>query len=234
MTLRPLAIGFALAVVVGCTSPPPRPPEAKARDVAAEAMAAASRGDWASAAELLRQALRLDSASAKLHYQLGVAATHLDLRDDAIREFQWIIANVAAELPEATEARRWLTDAGVLARPSVQTAPAPSERITEETLGDSGLQGQVVWADGMPTTRVQLFLKGAPTSRLEHLQYVLRTDDNGRFEFKRIPAGTYMLTNKIAGAPTWRLRVQLTHGQITNLDLSDANRAEVRDDFPGA
>lgn len=233
MTLRPLAIVLVF-VLLGCTSPPSPPPDAKARDVAADAMAAVSRGDWASAAPLLRQALRMEPASANLHYQLAVAATHLDLRDEAIREFQWIIANVAAELPEATEARRWLTDARVLARPSAQPAPSSSERITEETPGDSGLQGQVLRADGKPTTRVQLFLKGAPQSPLQSLQYVLRTDDDGRFEFKRIPGGTYMLTNKIAGAPTWRLRVQLTPGQITTLDLSEANRAEVRDDFPGA
>jgi hypothetical protein len=230
--LRALAIAFAL-VFLGCTSPPPPPPAAKARDVAEEATAAVNRGDWARAAELLRQALRSDPARAQLHYQLGVVATHLDLREEAIREFQWVIANVAAELPEAVEARRWLTDAGALARPRTATTAA-SERLTEETPGDSGLQGLVLWADGKPTARVQLFLKGAPKSPLENLQYVLRTDDNGRFEFKRIPAGTYMLTNKIAGAPTWRLRVRLTPGETTTLDLSEANRAEVRDDFPGA
>jgi hypothetical protein len=231
--LRALAIAFAL-MALGCTSPPPPPPAAKAGDVAEEAMAAVNRGDWVRAAELLRRALGSDPARAQLHYQLGVVATHLDLRDEAIREFQWVIANVAAELPEAVEARRWLTDAGALARPRTAAAPAASERITEETPGDSGLQGLVLWADGKPTARVQLFLKGAPKSPLENLQYVLRTDDNGRFEFKRIPAGTYMLTNKIAGAPTWRLRVRLAPGKVTTLDLSEGNRAEVRDDFPGA
>ncbi len=231
---RALAIAVALTFL-GCTSPSSSSaPAATARDVAAEAMAAVNRRDWASAADLLREALRADPTRAHLHYQLGVVATHLDRRDEAIREFRWVIANVAAELPEAIEARRWLTDAGVLARVGGAATPASSERITEETRGDSGLQGQVLWADGKPTTRVQLFLKGAPKSPLENLQYVLRTDDNGRFEFKRIPAGTYMLTNKIAGAPTWRLRVRLAPGETTTLDLSEANRAQVRDDFPGA
>jgi hypothetical protein len=233
MMLRALAIALAL-ILVACTSPPPPPPAAKARDAATEGLAAMNERDWSRAADLLRQALGADPTRAHLHYQLAVAATHLDLRDEAIREFRWVMANVAAELPEAVEARRWLTDAGVLARPAAAATPAASGKITEETPGDSGLQGEVVWADGRPTSRVQLFLKGAPKSPIQHLQYVLRTDDSGRFEFKRIPAGTYMLTNKIAGTPTWRLRVRLAPGEITTLELGEANRAEVRDDFPGA
>jgi hypothetical protein len=235
MNLRLLATATVLGLTLACTSPPPGPaPGVTARDVAAEAMAAVDRGEWARAAELLREALRQDPASVKLHYHLAIAATHLDLRDEAIREFQWILANVAAELPEAQEARRWLTDAGVLRRPAAEQVGTPSDRITEETRGDSGLSGRVVWADGKPTARVQLFLKGVPKTPRENLQWVLRSDDSGAFEFKRIPAGTYMLTNKVAGDPTWRLRVQLTPGEITTLDLSEANSAKVRDDFPGA
>ena len=234
MTRRSLvtALGI-LALALGCSSPPPTRPVAAARDVAAEAMAAVARADWPQAARLLREALSQDPARAMLHYHLAVAATHLDRRDEAIREFQWVLANVAPELPEAVEARRWLTEAGVLAAPSVAATP-PSDRITEETPGDSGVQGQVRWADGQPTTRLQLFLKGAPKSPNETLQWVLRTDSDGRFEFKWIPAGTYMLTNKIAGTPTWRLRVRLAPGEVTTLDLSEANSAKIRDDFPGA
>jgi tetratricopeptide (TPR) repeat protein len=233
MTIRLLSGLIVLALAVGCSSPPPPRPGAAARDVAAEAMAAVARGDWPQAGMLLREALSRDPASAKLHYHLAVAATNLDRRDEAIREFQWVLANVAPELPDAVEARRWLTEAGVLAGPGVAT-PAPSERITEETPGDSGVQGQILWADGQPTTRLQIFLKGAPKSPNEGLQWVMRTDEYGRFDFKRIPAGTYMLTNKVAGAPTWRLRVQVAPGEVVTLDLSEANSAKVRDDFPGA
>jgi len=127
------------------------------------------------------------------------------------------------------------TEVGSFAQPApTETAAAPSGQITEETPGDSGVEGQVLWADGRPTARQQIFLKGAPKSPNQTLQWVMRTDDNGHFAFKRIPAGTYMLTNKIAGAPTWRLRVTLAPGQTTTLDLSEANSAKVRDDFPGA
>jgi tetratricopeptide (TPR) repeat protein len=233
MKNHPLAATFALVLLLGCTSPSPSGPAATTQDVEADAMAAVSRGDWTSAVDLLRRALGQNPTSAKLHYNLGVAASHVGPRDEAIREFQWIIANLAPELPEAQEARRWLIEAGVLALPTETTAAVP-EQVTEATPSDSGIRGQVLWADGRPTARVQLFLKGVPNSPNANEQWAMRTDDSGRFEFKRIPPGTYMLTNKVAGSPTWRLRVKLAPGQMTSLDLSEDNSAKVRDDFPGA
>jgi tetratricopeptide (TPR) repeat protein len=233
MKSHPLAATVALVLLLGCTSPPPSGPAATTQDVEADAMAAVSRGDWTTAADLLRRALGQNPTSAKLHYNLGVAASYVGPRDDAIREFQWIIANLAPELSEAQEARRWLTEAGVLARPT-ETAAAVPEQTSEPTPGDSGVRGQVLWAEGRPTARVQLFLKGVPNSPNANQQWVMRTDDSGRFEFKRIPPGTYMLTNKVAGSPTWRLRVKLAPGEITSLDLGEDNSARVRDDFPGA
>jgi len=232
MTTRLFAAMIAV-VLLGCTSPPPPRPVAATPDVEADAMAAVGRADWASAADLLRRALRQSPTSAKLHYHLGVAASHLNVRDEAIREFQWIVANLAPELSEAQEARAWLIEAGVLARPAEAATPAPEPAIAE-TGGNSGIRGQVLWADGRPTARVQLFLKGVPNSPNANEQWVLRTDDGGRFEFTRIPPGTYMLTNRIAGSPTWRLRVKLAPGEVTSLDLGEDNSAKNRDDFPGA
>jgi len=234
MRNQPLAAAVALALFLGCTSPPPPAPTPTAQDVEADAMAAVGRGDWTTAADLLRRALRQNPTSAKLHYNLGVAASHLNLRDEAIREFQWIVANLASELFEAREARRWLIEAGVLARPTETTAAAPEQTTAQETSRTGGIKGQVLWADGRPTARVQLFLKGVPNSSNANEQWVLRTDDDGRFEFKRIPSGTYMLTNRVAGTPTWRLRVKLAPGEVTSLDLGEDNSARVRDDFPGA
>jgi hypothetical protein len=235
MNLRLLLTAALLGFTLGCTSPPPSSPTpvAATRDVGAEAMAAIDRAEWARAAELLREALRQEPTSVKFHYHLALAGTHLNLRDEAVREFQWVLAHVAPELPEAQEARRWLTDAGVLPRSGGETASTtPSEGITQETPGDSVVSGRVMWADGKPTARVQIFLKGAPKTPTQTLQWVRRTDDSGYFEFKRIPPGTYMLTNRIAGEPLWRLRVQLEPGQTLTLDLSEANNAKIRDDFP--
>jgi hypothetical protein len=194
-------------------------------------MLAFDQGEWARAADLLRLALAQDPSDAALHYYSAVAATRLDRRDDAIREFRWVVANVAPDLPEAVEARQWLIRAGILARPAEAAVAAP-DVLSEEAAGDSGLQGRVVWAGERSTARVQLFLKGAPKSPNAERQWVLRTDESGRFEFTRIPPGTYMLTDKVAGERTWRLRVRLEPGQVTSLDLGEGNNARVRDDFP--
>jgi hypothetical protein len=43
-----------------------------------------------------------------------------------------------------------------------------------------------------------------------------------------------MLTDRIAGETTWRLRVKLEPGEIASLDLGQANSTRVRDDFPGS
>lgn len=231
MTRHVFAITVLLVLAAGCTGAPPAAPTATVRDPAADAMTAMGQGDWGRAAELLREALRKEPASLKLRYGLAVAASRLDLVDEAAREFRWILANVAPEVPEARTARRWLTEAGRLER-SAAADTAPSDRIAEEAPGDSGVRGRVVWAEGRPTSHVPLFLRGAPKTPLEGMQWVTRTDDQGRFEFKRIPAGTYAVTNKMAGRPTWRLRVTLAPGEIATVELDEANRAEVRDDFP--
>ena len=224
---------LALLLLLGCASPPPPDRSSVQRNLAAEALLAFDQREWARAADLLRQALAENPAEASFHYYAGVAATHLDRRDDAIREFTWVMANVAPDLPEAIDARRWLIEAGIIARPAQPAATAP-DPVSEERPGDSGVQGRVVWAGERSTARVQLFLKGAPKSPNAELQWVLRTDENGGFEFKRIPPGTYMLTDKVAGERTWRLRVRLEPGEVTSLDLGESNSARVRDDFPGS
>ena len=87
MNARSLAVLLGLALVLGCASPPSPERPSAARDIAAEALAASARADWVHAAELLRQALQQDPARADLHYHLGLAASHLDRRDEAVREF---------------------------------------------------------------------------------------------------------------------------------------------------
>src|SRR2546427_151792 len=62
--------------------------------------------------------------------------------------------------------------------------------------------------------------------------YVLRSDREGRYEFKRIAAGQYKLTDAIAGPPKWRLKVAVKPGENLALDLTPENSTSVRDDFP--
>ena len=81
--------------------------------------------------------------------------------------------------------------------------------------------------------RLQLFLVGQPDSPTKEERYNLRTDENGGFKFPNVPPGRYMLTNRLAGQPIWRLRVELQPAEEKQLDLNPGNSVTVRDDFPG-
>jgi hypothetical protein len=224
--LAVLLIGLTLAA---CGSPAPIVPE---YDVVAEALKAFDRGDWVLAARLLREAVAKRPTDVTLHYSLGVTATHLELRDEAIQEFRWVLAT-APGTPEGEAARNWLIAAGLLSA----TAEAATESSVppDPDAGDSGLRGRVTWTDGEPpvkVTRMQLFLKGIPGTPTKDFQAVLRTDEDGNFEFKNVPAGEYRLSNRIAGQPVWRLRVKVPPSETVALDLTQGNSLRVRDDFP--
>jgi hypothetical protein len=234
MTRRLAVLTLLALALVACTSPAP-PPTAE-RDIVAEALAAFDRGDWPLAARLLREALVKQPASLRLHYALAISASHLDLRDETIQEFQWVLAN-APGTAEAEVARRWLIGAGVLREPDTPVAEEPPAVPPDRDMGTSALRGRVAWAEGEPpvkTTRMQLFLRGIPGTPTSGIQYVRRTDEEGKFEFKNIAAGSYQLSNRIAGEPLWRLRVEIPQGKDMTLDLGPQNSLRARDDFPRA
>ena len=165
--LAALLVGLALAA---CGSPPTAKEEP---DVVAEALRAFDRGDWVAAARLLREAVAKQPTDLRLHYSLAVTVTHLELREEAIREFQWVLANAPAGSPEAIAARNWLLAAGVLTNPSVAGNFSDSGddvdggTATDPDHPEGAVHGQVTWTDGDPTTkggRMQLFLKGIKVS----------------------------------------------------------------------
>jgi hypothetical protein len=202
--------------------------------VAAEAIKAFERSDWVPAARLLREAIVHQPTNVTLHYYLAIAATHLDLREEAIREFQWVLTNAPAGSAEALAAKQWLTAAGVLAGPATATAPEPP--AADAATGPvGGLHGQVVWNetdDPISVSRLQLFLRGIPNTPTHDQYYVLRTQNDGRFNFAKIVPGGYKLTNRVAGKPHWRLRVDVAAGQPVTIDLNPQNSTRTRDDFP--
>jgi len=225
----------ALVALGACGSPAPAPKGEY--DVAAEAMKAFDKADWALAGRLLREAIVKDPGSLRLHYSLAVSDTHLELREEAIREFRWVLANHAGT-PEAEAARNWLLAAGVLPTAGEATASgaeSDDQAAKDPDRGTSIVRGQVSWNDGEPPVklmRLQVFLKGLPRTPNQDVQLVRRTDEEGRFEFKNVPAGTYKLTNRIAGQPLWRLRVNVGAGETTSIDLTPQNSLRARDDFP--
>jgi len=79
---------------------------------------------------------------------------------------------------------------------------------------------------------MQLFLVGQPNSPTQTERYSLRTDENGNFKFPNVVPGPYKLTNRVAGQPTWRMRVDFKPSETKVLELTRSNSTSVLDDFP--
>jgi hypothetical protein len=225
-------LAVTILVVLGCASPPSPATVATPRDIAAEAVSAFERSDWATAAPLFRELLVRDPDSVPWHYSLAVSASHLDLRDEAVREFEWVLAHARPGSSEFRVAREWL--AAARTRPASPAEMSEQERRANH-IGDSGLSGQVTGVGddpAVPTAHMQLFLDGIRRTETAGLQFVRRTDQDGRFQFKGIPSGPYIITSRIAGETLWRLRVEVPAGQTVEVNLTPANSAKVRDDAP--
>lgn len=222
-----------LVLLAGCQSPS-RPVQSSApEDPAAMAARALAAGRYEDAIKLYRQALADAPGKVALHYGLGVASSYLDRRDDAVREFRWVVQYGAQTAPEVAAARQWLTRAGALP-PVVFTTSTPIRSDREREAGNASLEGRAVFAEAgqapTPMARLQLFL--APENPTQKEYYNLRTDDEGNFKFPNVIPGSYKLTNRVAGQPIWRLRVELKASDSQVLELTPANSLTVRDDFP--
>ena len=224
------ALGLIALVIAACQGPAaPPPPPAAGPTLASQAADALDAGDYARAADLYRRALAGSPESLPLHYGLAVAASHLNLKNEAIREFKWVLARAAKGSPEAAAAQRWLTGAGALA------SDAPVETQNDASAGPTAasLEGQLVMPDGGPSSqRRMLVLYGLANSATKDQRYQIRTDQNGRFRFPSVVPGPYMLTDAVSGPRNWRLRIELQPSQAATLDLTPANHIKVKDDFP--
>lgn len=226
-------LGGLLLTAVACQSQAPRQlPSRVDEDPAARASAALEAGRYAEAVALFGQALESAPDNAPLRYGLAVALSYTD-RGAATREFQWVLANAQPDSQEATQSRAWLARAGALPRTSVALATAAERELQ---VGNSALVGSAVFGEAgrrpQPMPRLQLFLVGQPDSPTKEERYNLRTDEDGNFKFPNVVPGQYMLTNRIAGQPIWRLRVELKPAEEKHLALGPENSVSARDDFP--
>jgi len=208
MKIRAWAVLGCMVAISACQSPSAPPPSSRPIEVPAAARAAVAlgAGRYEEAATLSREALRLAPLASPSHYGLAVALSYID-RSAAIREFQWVVINAPKDSPEAGEARAWLVRAGALPKTPVEQAAA------------STLERQ----------RDNAALFGRPT---KEERYNLRTAEDGTFKFPNVLPGPYMLTNRVAGEPTWRLRVVLKPSEERELNLGPGNNLSAQDDFP--
>jgi len=232
-TLAVVLLGLLVLAGAACQSPTAPPPARVELDAAGRAGAALEAGRYAEAVGLFREALAPAPANVALRYGLAVALSYTD-RGAAIREFQWVMVNARPGSQEQAEAQAWLSRAGALpAAPATSSESAEPERRG----GRAVLRGRALFADAgaqpEPMPRLQLFLVGEPGSPTKDARYNLRTSEDGSFKFPNVPAGSYMLTNRLAGQPIWRLRVELKSAEEKQLDLNSGNSVTVRDDYPG-
>lgn len=224
-----------LALLAGCQSPSRPAQSSTAPDPATLAARALAAGQYADALELYRQALADAPGKMSLHYGLGVASSHLDRRDDAVREFRWVVQYGMPTAPEVVAARQWLIRAGALL-PAHFAKPAPSQSAQERQAGNASLEGRAVFSEAgqapKPMPRLQLFLVGQPDSPTQKERYNLRTDEEGNFKFPDVLPGPYKLIDRVAGEPIWRLRVELKPSETQVLELTPSNSLARQDDFP--
>jgi len=210
-----------LVLLAGCQAPS-RPAQSSAvEDGAVLAAQALAGGRYPEALVLYRQALDDAPGKVALHYGLGVASSHLDRRDDAVREFRWVVRYGPQTAPEVTAARQWLIRTGALPSPTLYT-PAPSRSGEERQAGNASLEGRAVFAESgqapKPMARLQLFL--VPENQDLKERYHLRTDEEGNFKFPDVVPGSYKLIDRVAGEPLWRLRVELKASEARVLELT--------------
>ena len=232
--MRPLTIallGFLVVAGAACQTQKPAPTVSRADGgPAAHAAAALDAGHYAEAVDLYREALASAPGNVALRYGLAVALSYTD-RGAAILEFQWVVASAKPGSQERIESHAWLNRAGAL-----PAAPASASAGPERQTGNAALVGRALFAEAgakpEPMRRLQLFLRGQPDSPAKDERYVLRTDEDGNFKFSNVPPGPYMLTNRLAGQPIWRLRVELKPAEEKQLELNPANSVSARGDFP--
>jgi len=240
LVVATVLLSTAATTTAGCRQSPPPPPKAAAidPDPFERARVAMDRREYGIAVELLRQALARRPADLGTHYRLGVSASYLDHNDEARSEFEWVVAHGAPGAPEVQLARNWLESRNTGSRaalPSQSAAPPASvgEEPSPRNPEMASLVGRAVGHDGVKA-RLQLFLKSVPGTPGKNEYHILRTDQQGNYRFAEVVPGEYVLTDAIAGPPTWRLRVSLAKGDHLVLDLSSANQTTIRDDFPEA
>lgn len=232
--MRPRALallGLLLAVDTACQSQTTSPPAVQVgEDPGARAGAALAAGRYAEAIGLYHEALLRTPDSVPLRYGLAVALSYSD-RGAATREFLWVLESAPPGSPEAVESRAWLARAGAL--PQTAFERATNQEVQSDS---SALFGRAIFAEKgerpQPMRRMQLFLVGQPNTPTKEERYSLRTDEDGSFKFSGVVPGPYMLTNRVAGEPTWRLRVELKPSEEKQLELGPGNSTQAQDDFP--
>jgi iron complex outermembrane receptor protein len=106
---------------------------------------------------------------------------------------------------------------------TISTCVSPARALAEGGFA-GGLFGQAQAGGGAITGRIILADGGTPLHNvivnLVQLKRSTETDENGAFEFKNVPPGTYTLLAHMEGFPDQTQQVRVTAGGSTTLDFS--------------
>ena len=216
----------------GGTAPVEPRPLASAPSLVLEADQLAALGQYGEAAEKYRAAVERDPDSASLRFALGTALSHVGRQEETVEQFRWVVTRGAPGSPEVEVARRWLTNAGVLAREVNFALPGSDQEASPQAAAPAppARQGSVA----VGTVKGRTALRGQPR---EIILVLGSTDDAKKnmaftktvklgepFRFDNVPPGTYRLTVEDSENDTWLwdLVVTVAPGKDTVLNLGSA------------
>lgn len=200
----------------------PRAPSA-GPSLAEQAAAHVSRGDYAGAWALYREALAAAPEDVSLWYALGVTLSHLGERQATEEAFSYVVSRGRSDSEEVKLARRWLLSAGVLAEP-VRFKEGP-EPAAVPRRGAAAVKGKVAWGEPDPSRaplRVQVFLEGLD-GEARGARFITRVRLGQPYVFEALPAGSYRLSASAAGQRLWDLTLTAGEGKAVVLDLGKHN-----------
>jgi len=217
----------------GGTTPVEPRPLASAPSLVLQADQLAALGEYGAAAEKYLAAVLQDPDNVSLRFALGAALSHVGRQEETVEQFRWVVTRGAPGSSEVQVARRWLTNAGVLARevnfatpigPDQEASPqaaAPAPSTREGSVAAGTVKGRTELR-GMPR-EIHLVL-GSTDGAKRDMAFAKTVKLGEPFQFDNVPPGTYRLTVEDSENDTWLwdLEVTVAPGKDTVLNLGNA------------
>lgn len=232
------SVWVALILVIfvfrgGGTAPVEPRPLALAPSVVLLADQFAALGQYGAAAEKYRAAVERDPDNVSLRFALGAALSHVGRQEETVEQFQWVVTRGAPDSPEVEVARRWLTNAGVLARevsfapptgPDREASPqatAPAPPTREGSVAVGTVKGRT---ELRGTPREIHLVLGSTDDAKKNMAFTKTVKLGESFRFDNVPPGTYRLTVEDPESDTslWDLEITVAPGKDTVLNLGSA------------
>lgn len=201
----------------------------------------ADRGDYAAAAALYREALRIDPAHLGIRYRLGSALSHLERFDETAEQFQWVVAHGEPSTPEVALAAEWLraiepatpaTEKPTRPVRPVGDQPATDDRPAKDTTGT--VRGQTRWSGLDPTDfkfTLQILLEREDDPSARALRSA-RTQLGAPYVIDRVPPGTWRLSAQVGTVRLWETTVEVRAGKVAVVDLTPDTSLVSPAEFP--